>query len=131
MSNVEILLDALVNGRTVNVTPMSRTEILLDALVNGKGVKVVPMSRIETLLNQLYNIGISGGGGSGADLTAFLEGTTTTFTIPANVDNLRDGAFYGCKLLTEINVDAGNASYKSVDGVLYTIDVTTLVAYPA
>lgn len=76
-------------------------------------------------------IAISGGGSSGANLTPFLEGEIETFTVPADVDNLRPGVFYGCKLLKAIEVEEGNTAYKAIDGVLYTADGKVLVAYPA
>ena len=39
--------------------------------------------------------------------------------------------FGGCTSLTAINVDENNTKYKSVDGVLYSKDMKTLLIYPA
>lgn len=57
-------------------------------------------------------------------------------TIPASVkkignttDNSRE-VFYQCYALENISVSNGNTAYKSVDGVLYTADGTTLIQYP-
>jgi len=50
-------------------------------------------------------------------------------TIPENVSVIDDGIFYGCMSLTEIDVNEKNKNYISVDGVLYTKDMTQLVAY--
>lgn len=57
-------------------------------------------------------------------------------TIPASVkkignttDNSRE-VFYQCSALENISVSSGNTAYKSVDGVLYTADGTTLIQYP-
>lgn len=57
-------------------------------------------------------------------------------TIPASVkkignttDNSRE-VFYQCYALENISVSSGNTAYKSVDGVLYTADGTTLIQYP-
>ncbi len=55
----------------------------------------------------------------------------TSITIPDNVTSIGKGAFAGCSSLTSITVDARNSTYCSIDGVLYTKDKTTLVAYPA
>lgn len=54
----------------------------------------------------------------------------TSVTIPENVSVIEDGIFYGCMSLTEIDVNEKNKNYISVDGVLYTKDMTQLVAYP-
>ena len=51
--------------------------------------------------------------------------------IPANVASIDERAFDRCEKLAEITVDAANAHYCSVDGVLFTKDMTTLVRYPA
>ena len=52
-------------------------------------------------------------------------------TIPSSVTTIGDGAFADCDKLTMINVDSGNNHYKSIDGVLFNFDVTTLIQYPA
>jgi len=63
---------------------------------------------------------------------AFYECTKlTTVTIPASVTSIGSYAFYGCTGLTAINVDASNASYSSVEGVLFNKAKTTLIQYPA
>lgn len=53
----------------------------------------------------------------------------TSVTIPKSVTSIGEPAFSGC--LNNIFVDEGNASYSSVDGVLFNKDHTTLIAYPA
>ena len=50
-------------------------------------------------------------------------------TIPKSVTSIGEAAFSAC--LSNIYVDEGNASYSSVDGVLFNKDQTTLIAYPA
>ena len=55
----------------------------------------------------------------------------TTIAIPAGVEKIGAGAFAGCKAMTAITVDEANATYVAKDGVLFTKDGTTLVAYPA
>ena len=52
-----------------------------------------------------------------------------TVTGGANVKMIREEAFEECTSLTAINFTSGPA-YKSIDGILYTMDGTTLVAYP-
>jgi hypothetical protein len=75
------------------------------------------------------------------------RGKTGTYTIPDSVTSIErnafessiwwyeDGVMYhgysSCTSLTAINVDAGNTTYSSQDGVLYTKDKTALIKYPA
>jgi hypothetical protein len=52
-------------------------------------------------------------------------------TIPGSVTSIGAGAFEDCGGLTAIAVDAQNAFYSSVNGVLFNQSHTTLVEYPA
>jgi hypothetical protein len=55
----------------------------------------------------------------------------TSVTIPASVTSIGDYAFFGCAGLASIIVDSANLNYQSIDGVLYSKDGETLIAYPA
>ena len=55
----------------------------------------------------------------------------TSVTIGSGVTSIGSDAFYSCTSITSITVSEGNTAYASVDGVLYTYDMTTLVCYPA
>ena len=55
-------------------------------------------------------------------------GKLTELTIPASMQKIGDFCF--CGQLKSILVENGNPSYKSVDGVLFSADGKTLVAYP-
>ena len=55
----------------------------------------------------------------------------TSVMIPASVTEISNYAFDDCTSLTAINVDENNTKYKSVDGVLYSKDMKTLLIYPA
>ena len=61
---------------------------------------------------------------SGSALTGNVD-------IPASLTYLGKGAFAHCASLETITVNEENTTYKSVDGVVYTEDGTTLVAYPS
>ena len=50
--------------------------------------------------------------------------------IPANVTSIGENAFALCAVLQKFTVAENNPAYVSVDGVLYTKDGRTLVAYP-
>ncbi|MBR6613530.1 MAG: leucine-rich repeat domain-containing protein, partial [Clostridia bacterium] len=55
----------------------------------------------------------------------------TRLDISSSVQNIEAGAFIYCNNLESINVDASNPNYCSVDGVLFTKDMKTLICYPA
>lgn len=50
--------------------------------------------------------------------------------LPESLTSINNTAFNGCISLEEIIVDENNASYKSVNGVLYSKDGKTLIRYP-
>ena len=51
-------------------------------------------------------------------------------TLPAGVAELGMYAFSSCASLTNIMVEAGNANYSALDGILFDNDKTTLIRYP-
>jgi hypothetical protein len=60
---------------------------------------------------------------------AFYSGSLSSVTIPSSVTNVGEYAFCGGGL-TAITVDAENPFYSSVNGVLFTKGQNTLVEYP-
>ena len=54
----------------------------------------------------------------------------TEITIPNSVTSIGDYPFYGCSGLLSVEVEDGNESYVSVDGVLIDKVTKTLVQYP-
>ena len=66
--------------------------------------------------------------------TAFNDTAVVTVALPATLQKVTEGAFYGANKLTEITVAAGNKMFVSDNGVLYSINADnyyTLVSYPA
>jgi len=57
-------------------------------------------------------------------------GKTGQVMIPARVDLLASGAFDGCEGVTGIVADGANRHYRSVDGILYDRQMTTVVRCP-
>lgn len=51
--------------------------------------------------------------------------------ISANVTKINNFAFRFCDNLVTINIDENNPNYTSIDGVLFTKDVTKLIQYPS
>ncbi len=62
---------------------------------------------------------------------AFMDCTKlTAVTIPSTVTSVGTYPFYGCSSLKSITVNANNTAFKSVNGVLFSKDGTTLISYP-
>lgn len=55
----------------------------------------------------------------------------TGVSLHANVSSVGEGAFSFCPGLAVVSVDAGNPYFKSVGGVLFSEDMSTLKCYPA
>lgn len=64
MSDVENLLETLINGNTTNIKPGSRMEAYLLALINGNTNVPDPQSRAGAYLYTLCKNGIIGSDGS-------------------------------------------------------------------
>ncbi len=63
--------------------------------------------------------------------SAFDGTSLSVINIPADVEVIEKGAFTNCTALTAINVDNKNDNYFSVGGVLYSVELGTLVLCPA
>ena len=67
----------------------------------------------------------------GTNLIAYpLSKSGTSYNIPENVTNFNRNIFAGCTNLKSIIVNANNANYKDIDGVVFTKNANTLIAYP-
>lgn len=63
--------------------------------------------------------------------TAFLNcSSLTSIVIPSSVTALAYQIFTGCSNLISIEASAENPNYASVDGVLFSKDLSTLIQYP-
>lgn len=66
------------------------------------------------------------------DATAFSGCTALqTVGIPSTLRDMGERLFEGCSSLTSFTVSADSSVYASVDGVLYSKDLGTLVRYPS
>ena len=54
----------------------------------------------------------------------------TSISIPNSITSIGYYAFFECSKLTIINVATDNPDYKSIDGVLYNKEATTLICCP-
>ena len=102
----------------------------LETLVVGNKVKVIPPMAFQecsslkslTLGNNVEEIGKYG-----FAICRQLPG----ITFPVTLKTLGYGCLENMDALEEINVQQGNPYWKSVDGVLYSADGTTLQKWPA
>jgi hypothetical protein len=74
-----------------------------------------------TLPNSVTSIG---------EYAFFKCSSLTSVTIPDGVTSIGQRAFLGCSGLTGFAVSEGNALYAATDGVLFSKDRDTLIAYP-
>ena len=51
--------------------------------------------------------------------------------LPSSITSIGDDAFGFCENLQEINVAKSNKVYRTIDSVLYTKDLKTIICYPA
>ncbi len=99
-------------------------DAIFDSKIVGNGFV------IEAVPIQIYN------NGDGTATVVHCAGYVKEITIPATYDgvpvtSIYDWAFENCYMLEKINVDPDNEYFKSVDGVLFTADMKSLVKYPA
>ncbi len=55
----------------------------------------------------------------------------TVIQIPSTVYSIGELAFADCKSLVHISVQANNAHFRDIDGVLFDMNLTTLICYPS
>ena len=60
------------------------------------------------------------------NLSRFIE----RINIPSTVNLIGEGAFTACLSISEFDVHASNQNFTSIEGVLFSKDVKTLIAYP-
>ena len=74
-----------------------------------------------TLSSNLETVGVG----------AFSKNQLTSVTLPASIKTIGGNPFYGNTSLLQILIDDKNQNYISIDGVLFSKDRKTLIAYPA
>ena len=104
----------------------SLTSIMFDDNSQLTSIEVLAFSGCSSLTSIEMPNGVTSIGGH-----AFYScRSLTSIEILDSVTSIGNGAFSGCNSLTSINVDETNETYKSIDGVLFSKDEKTLIAYP-
>lgn len=87
-------------------------------------------NRAFTACDSLTSVTI-GSGVTSIGMRVFADcSSLSAITIPATVTSIGDDVFMNDPSLQSILVDSGSANFTSVDGVLFSKDMTTLLAYP-
>ncbi len=125
--------------RLKDVTLCEGVEYLLDSSFSYTGVKnvVLPSSIIsigsncftgcDFLESVTLNEGLKEIGSYCFNIVKLLK----EINIPATLETIGEGAFTACLSLTGFQVSASNSYFTSIDGVLFSKDLSTLVAYPS
>lgn len=119
---------------TINGLPVTR--IGDSAFANSSVISVGIPNSVTNIGNsafqssQLGSIAIPDGVGTIGNSAFASCFYLTSATISGTVGKIGRQAFGTCEALTSIMVDPQNASYSSVDGVLYDKNQTTLIAFP-
>lgn len=100
------------NNRVYSSAGNALIELASNTLIRGTNATVIPsfVTAIER--------------------AAFRRAAITEMNIPANVTAIGNYAFDDCQNLAKINVSADNQSFASLDGVLYSKDMTEIVTVP-
>lgn len=114
---VLLLLTACALGRA-QFTFVTNNGAIVITGYSGSGMAVIPNTTNGYPVTSI-----------GEEAFTFSTGLTG-ITIPNNVTYIAQRAFYYCTDLTGINVNAGNPSYSSTNGVLFNHDLSTLVVFP-
>lgn len=110
----------------ITVSPQSKSYVSDDGvLLNIERTKIIlyPPKRQQDSFTIPESI---------TDICGAFRGSRTlkSVNIPKTVTSLNNETFIDCSALLNIKVDAENAQYCDIDGVLYNKDKTELIAFP-
>lgn len=127
-TGTECIIPAAIEGKTVVSVAtgiVKNNSTLLSVVVPGTVTSLKSDSFMGCL--NLKNFTVLGGALQAFDIEycPSLE----VLNLPANIKSI--GKLDNCNALTSINIDAKNTTFRSVDGVVYSANLKTLVKYPA
>lgn len=100
------------------------------AIAAISGVRAQNNEDIEVASKNVGNVSMSADATVLADSAYYKSMEMTSLSIPASVKTIGRNAVDHCFKLQTLNVAADNATFKSVDGVIYSKDGKTLVLCP-
>ncbi|MDE6201187.1 MAG: leucine-rich repeat protein [Clostridiales bacterium] len=117
-SVVTIGVSAFADCEALSEIAMDKAEKIGErAFAGAKNVTAVTMPKVQVIGSE-----------------AFSGTAITELTLPECFKTAEDKAFYGADALQSITIDDKNGTYKSLDGVLYSVNKNgtySLVSYPA
>ena len=124
---------SMLDDGTVRITMYNGndTELVIPDTIDGKSVTAIRSYAFSTSSTRKSLTSVTiGNSVKSIDKSAFWYCPLTKVNIPASVSSISGEAFRGCSKLTTINVDNKNTSYASVNGVLYSKDISELICFP-
>jgi hypothetical protein len=107
--------------------PSTVTSIGVDAFLSDTSLQEISVSESNenytSIDGVLYDKNVS-------TLIRCPGGKSDKLTVPSSVTSIGDRAFGACSSLQEISVSESNENYTSIDGVLYSKNVSTLICFP-
>ena len=100
-------------------------------LINAEGMICGLSGSKEVIKDGVLRFPEEGCSGIAAGALVDLGSQVEEIEIPANITEIRPGAFARLSNLGWIEADEANPAYVTVDGVLYMADGTVLLAFPA
>ena len=112
------------NNGTIAITGYTGTndDLVIPSTIDGLPVTSIESNAFTMLLWQVV---------MGSPISTIVGHTNLSeLTIPSSVTNVSDQAFAYCSGLTNITVDPANNLFSSIEGVLFSKNQDTIIAYP-
>ena len=101
----------------------------VERVVLPEGLEVIEAQCFE-YASKLVEINLPAGLKKVGERAFRLCSSLLSITIPKGVEEITPNAFSGCENMIAINVETGNDHYSAVDGILYNIDMTSIISVP-
>ena len=101
----------------------------LKKVVVGSSVKNIPRDGFSSCEN-LVDLTLSDGLLSISGNAFFNCNALKTVMLPQSLSQISGNSFEDCRQLTSFSIESANAYYTTIDGVLYSKNIDTLVLYP-
>lgn len=131
-ADISDLTYQIVDGEVTitNCSNTARGEIVIPATIEGYPVTTIGSKAFRNC-TYLTSISIPDSVVTIEDSSFYHCSGLTSIFIPDSVIAIGSSVFSSCDNLTAIEVDENNPEYCSMDGVLYTKDMTVLLKYPS
>jgi len=132
--NRAVIIPGTINGLPVTAIGNGRDGVFIDSVVTSviipNSVTTIGESAFSTC-QTLTSVTIPDSVTTIGEWAFSNCATLPSVTIPNSVTSIGDGAFDYCTSLTSITVSPQNSAYSSLGGILFNLNQTALVIYPA